>query len=82
MEYFTQVLTDNEYQQLQKKGYLKVKFSIPLVDLDKFNTSYKNGKEVSFSYKDRTVLTNVTSIDISDGHEDQTCTVFMGLAHQ
>jgi hypothetical protein len=80
MRFFNSKLEDEEYLQLLKKGYLKIKFKLPISELKEFDLMYRVSE--SFSFKTSSgapVSTVITSIEV--GEDDKSfCRIFIGFA--
>jgi hypothetical protein len=82
MEYFPKQLGKREYLELTMKGYLKLKFEIPIKNLKDFDLLYRAGKEISFTYNGEELKTVITSIEVGEESFDSHCKVFLGFASQ
>jgi hypothetical protein len=79
---FSHKLNSREHSDLVLKGYLKIKFDIPTTQLKEFDAAYREGKEIPFTYRTTVINTVITSIEISDDSNAETCKVFLGFARQ
>jgi hypothetical protein len=82
MEYFPKNLGEREYRELTLKGYLKLKFDIPIKNLMQFDLAYRTGKEITFDYNGEVLKTVITSIEVGEENHESKCKVFLGFARQ
>lgn len=81
MKFFDHHLGEREYNQLLDKGYLKVKFLLPLTSLKNFDLQYRLGTEVIFKHSSIDIKTNVSSIEVSEEMDDK-CRIYIGFTLQ
>jgi hypothetical protein len=79
-DYFSLKLGDREFNELQMKGYLKLKIDVPKDRLFEIDDAFRFGREIVFTYKGSEVKTVITSVDVAKETSDQTCKVFLGFA--
>lgn len=81
MPYFQKELVEREYSELMLKGYLKLKFQLPIHRFKDFDNTIKIGKEIPFHFQGKQLKTVITSIEIGEKNSD-TYGIFLGFALQ